>query len=518
MHSRNDRTWAGRTCAGAMTILALISIAACNGAVATALPAATPATQSPAATPWQTAMWTPAATPSPSPTLTPFIWIAPTFEEPTATPVPSMKPIPKVPVKFPVVMGKAAKLAPAGDHGAALSGSINSFGFELMRHLDSKGNLVFSPTSIALALGLVEPGARGDTAAQMDTILGGLGSSASGPELIALLRELASQTEYFDTDGIPVRIDADGKPEYPAVLDLSKPAFEQLTVSNQAFFQKGMSLQSAYLDALSSRFGAGAGLLDFASNPEAARLTINKWASDRTNGLIPQVLQPGDVDAMTRFELLNAIYFKGHWADEFDPGMTKSLVFYRPDGSSVKVPTMATTTLTGGYSAGAGWRRITLPYSNGTSMTIVMPTDMGTFLAALNKQTFAGLFPAKPKEYIVHLNMPKFSTGTRTDVAKILSGMGMSDVFDPTKADLSGMDGQRDLYVAKVIHQATIAVDEYGTVAAAVTAVGGKGGVGGEIPPETTFHIDHPFLYFIRDNASGAILFMGRIDDPSLKS
>jgi serpin B len=96
--------------------------------------------------------------------------------------------------------------------------------------------------------------------------------------------------------------------------------------------------------------------------------------------------------------------------------------------------------------------------------------------------------------------------------------MGMSDIFDPAKADFSGIDGDHDLFLRKVIHQATIAVDERGTVAAAVTAEVGGAGSAGDPPPETTFHIDHPFLYFIRDDASGTVLFMGRIDDPSLKS
>jgi len=414
-------------------------------------------------------------------------------------------------------MGKAARLAPTDDSGAALSGPINSFAFQLMRQLDSKGNLVFSPTSIALALGMVEPGAKGESAAQMDKLLGGLGSSTSGSELIALLRELASRTEYLDADGFPVPVDADGNWDPQESVDGTKPPYEELTVSNQAFFQKGMSLQAAYLDALSSRFGAGAGLLDFASNPEAARLAINKWASDRTRGLIPEILQPGDVDATMRFALLNAIYFRGHWEDEFDPTLTKPLAFYRPDGSSVKVPTMATETMTTGYSAGAGWREITLPYGNGTSMTLVMPTDMNAYLAGLDNKTFASLFPADLKEYDVHLTMPKFSAQTRTDLVKTLSAMGMSDVFDPARADLSGIDGNHDLFLGEVIHQATITVDERGTVAAAVTVDGGKGSAG-DPPPKVTFHIDHPFLYFIRDDASGAILFMGRVDDPSLSS
>ena len=465
-------------------------------------------------------MWTPAA--SPSPTATPYIWPTP---DPTIdwwleseSPAPSSKPIPKLPVNFAVALGKAARLAPAGDSGAALSGPINSFGFQLMRRLDSKGNLVFSPASIALALGMVEPGARGESAAQMDKLLGGLGSSASGREIIALLRELASGTEYLDADGYPVPVDADGNFDPEASVDGTQPPYEQLTVSNQAFLQKGMTIQAAYLDALSSRFGAGAGLLDFAADPETARLTINKWASDRTRGLIPEILLPDDVDTNTRFALVNAIYFRGHWMEEFDPSLTKSRAFYRPDGSSVKVPTMASDSLTGLYSAGAGWRKITLPYGNGTSMTLVMPTDMNAYLAGLTDQTFASLFPKKTKEYYVHLQMPRFSAQTRTDLAKILSAMGMSDVFDPNKADLSGIDGKLDLSLHKVIHQATIAVDERGTVAAAVTAaVGGKGSAGGDPPPETTFHIDHPFLYFIRDDASGTILFMGRIDDPSLK-
>jgi serpin B len=482
-------------------VLAIVSVAACSGPIANS----SSHSQYPALSPTAT-LWTA------SPTATPSA-LAP-------TPVP----LPSFANDFQVAMGRAPMLAPATDDGAAAGTDINAFGLELMRHLSPKGNLVFSPTSIALALAMVEPGARGETLAQLDRLLNGLGSDNAGAELTALQKDLTGCNIYTNGVGSPYFVYPDdtstpdpGETVNPAFLiDPSQPIIDQLSIANQVFFQNGMSVDRAYLDTLSSRFGAGAGLLNFAADPEAARQTINKWASDRTSGLIPEILQPGDVSESTRFELLSAIYLKTHWLEPFDPAKTRSRPFYRANGSSVKVPTMAITLDEAAYAAGSGWRAISLPNQNSTSMIVVMPTDMSAYLAGLTAAKLSALLPAGGlvSDYVADLTLPKFSMKTRTDLAATLSAMGAPDAFDSSKADFSGIDGQHDLSLASVIHQARIDVDEKGETAAAVTDVGGRGGAG----PVTyvTFHIDHPFLYFIRDNTSGTILFMGRVDDPSL--
>ena len=223
-------------------------------------------------------------------------------------------------------MGKSALLAPADDNGALAGAEINDFGFDLLRRLDSKGNLCASPASIALALAMVRPGVRGQTASEMDKVLHDFGTPGQAAEVVAMLQSFASQTVYDDSAWWDSHPDADpsATPDHTGLDPIA-----ELDVSNALFSQKGMSLEQAYLNALSSGFGAGVGQLDFASDPQAAINIINKWASDRTKGRIPAILQPGDVDSSTRIELANAIYLKAAWTDPFDPAKTKPLPFTR---------------------------------------------------------------------------------------------------------------------------------------------------------------------------------------------
>jgi serpin B len=386
-----------------------------------------------------------------------------------------------------MAMGKAGLLAPAADNGKAAARQINDFGFDLLRRLNSKGNLVASPTSIALAVAMVTPGARGATATEIDQVMHSFGSNGQGAEIVALLKSLQSKTTKTN----------------PAV---------ELEVSNAAFAQRGMTLQQAYLDVLSSTFGAGVGTLDFRTNPEGARLAINKWASDRTHGRIPSVLQQGDITDMTRIALANAIYLKAGWTYPFDPDATKPLPFTNAAGQTVSVPTMAILKPFK-YGTGTGYRAIELPYGKDEtlSMMIVVPTDMSSFVDSLDASKLDAIVGGE-KTPMVSLTLPKFSAETRVDLAQILAAMGMPTVFDKYSADLSGITADERLYVSHVIHQANIDVYEDGTTAAAVTVVTGEAMIG---EPPIEFKVNRPFLYFIRDTTSGAVLFMGRIDDPS---
>jgi serpin B len=425
----------------------------------------------------------PAPTSSPTPALSPSA--SPTY---TASPSPAATPwTSALPAEIVMAMGKAGLLAPAADNGKAAARQINDFGFDLLRRLNSKGNLVASPASIALSVAMVTPGARGATAAEIDKVLHSFGSNGQGAEIVALLKSLQSKTTT------------------------TKPAID-LEVSNAAFAQRGMTLEQAYLDALSSTFGAGVGTLDFRTDPEGARLAINRWASDRTHGRIPNVLQQGDITDMTRIALANAIYLKAGWTYPFDPDETKPLPFTNAAGQTVSVPTMAILKPFK-YGAGTGYRAVELPYGkDGTlSMMIVVPSDMNSFVDSLDASKLDAIVGGE-KNSMVSLTLPKFSAETRVDLAQILAAMGMPTVFGPN-ADLSGITADERLYVSHVIHQANIDVDESGTTAAAVTVTIGAA-ISGPQPP-IEFKVNRPFLYFIRDTTSGAVLFMGRIDDPS---
>lgn len=459
---------------------------------------------------------TPAGTPSPTGWPSGLIWptgpVLPTYS-PTATEQPSASPYAgpsgsSAPVEYALAMGKAALLAPADDMGKGAGAQINVFGLDLLRRLDANGNLCASPTSVALALAMIRSGARGLTASEMDAVMHGFGSTGQANEIVALIKSLESDTFYDDSQWTSV--DPRATPDHNAM----EPAAE-LDVSNAVFSQKGMTLQPAYLDSLSSGFGAGIGLLDYRADPEAARATINKWASDRTKGRIPQVLQPGDVTNQTRIALANAIYLKAGWTKQFDPADTKTLPFTLGNGTAVNVPTMASETHYS-YSAGTDYRAVELPLGDESlAMTIVVPSNMASFVNGLTADRLAGINRAMAT-YDVDLTLPRFSINTRLELADVLAAMGMPTLFKPGTADLSGITTDERLSIAKVIHQANIDVVEEGTTAAAVTvAIGRATGGMPQTPPHVQLHVDRPFLYFIRDTRTGAVLFMGRVTDPS---
>lgn len=488
MFTRSSTLHRGRAQARSITV----GVRGAGAALAVAIAAAAcgPATASPTATGSPVGP----ASPTASPTAAPTAWPSPLMST--------------APEGYPVALGNAAMLAPAADNGTQAGGEINDFAFDLLRRLDSTGNLCASPTSIALALAMVRPGAQGLTATQMDAVLHGFGSTGQAAETVAFLQALQSATFYDDSD-----FDSNDPAATPD--HTGKTPVVELDVSNAVFSQQGMHLQPAYLDSLSSSFGAGVGLVDYQNNAEAARLAINKWGDLRTKGRIPNILSPGDVDSTTRIALANAIYFKAIWEEQFDVSATTNLAFTRADGSKVSVPTMAKNTEYM-YSADTGYRAVKIPFLASASMTIVVPDNMATFISGLSAAKLAAI-TAKESVYIVDMTLPKFSADSRFELASVLQQMGMASAFDPTTADLSGITTDERLWVDKVVHEANIDVDENGTTAAAVTVVGGRGGAG-EPPPSTTFHIDKPFLYLIQENTTGAVLFMGRIDDPSAKS
>ncbi len=413
-------------------------------------------------------------------------------------------------VAYDIIKGQTAPAKPAADNGAASGSRIDAFAFDLLDRLDRNGNLCYSPTSIALAMAMVRAGARGTTATQMDTVLRQLGASGQEAQIAALLQQLRGQTLYVDADGFPLLPGATPNPSQPNPI-------MQLTVADQLFSQKGMSVEAAYLDALSSTYGAGVGLLDFQNDPESARLTINKWASDNTKGRIPDVLQPGDVRPATRIALANAIYLKANWANKFDPSLTEPGQFTTSAGTKVTVPMMSIESMYT-YGEGAGYRAVEAPFErlSSLSMVFIVPDDMASFQTQLTASKFASVVGSM-KGYEVSFWLPKYSVESRFNLASLLAAMGMPDLFSPTAADLSGITTDERLFIDKVIHQANMDVDEEGVTAAAVTIAIGVAGAGPP-PPHVDFKVDKPFLYFVRDSRSGTILFMGRVNDPTARS
>jgi serpin B len=500
----------------AALLAAGLFVAACGGAAVTPSSASPGATGSPSM--WPTlserptdSLWISSWSLPPEETEEPWIEDSPT---PEATPWPKLEE-----AKFPTVKGTAMLASPAADHGAAAAVKINDFGFDLLRHLGSSGNICVSPTSVALALAMVRPGANGPTATEMDAVLHQFGRPDQSREIVALLEQLNLQTIYGDEDGYPLE---PGETSPPGANP--NPLIE-LRLANQAFAQPGMTIEQPYLDSLSSSFGAGVGQLDFIRDHEAARRTINQWANYATRGRIPEILQPDDVDDLTRIALANAIYMNVPWQTPFAPELTQSRAFTAAGGTRVNVPTMQGGTFID-YAAGPGYRAADIPlsFSSTLSYTVIVPDNMATFTAGLTATQLSGIVTRlSASEYIVTLWMPRISVNTRVDLSDTLSAMGMPTAFDADAADLTGISVDPiavPLYLQTVVHQANIDVVEDGIIAAAVTvAVGGKGSAGGESPPpRVDFHVDKPFLYLVRERESGVVLFMGRVDNPAAAS
>jgi len=270
---------------------------------------------------------------------------------------------------------------------------------------------------------------------------------------------------------------------------------------------------SGFLDVLAENYGAGLKILDFINEAEESRETINKWVYEQTNKRIEKLIPPGAIDEWTRLVLTNAIYFNAAWKCQFEEEMTADGPFYLLEGGQVIVSLM-TQTESLGYANGEGYQAVELLYNGGElSMVILLPVS-GNFKAfeeGLGAQQVTDI--VNDLQHIdVALTMPQFEFDSEFSLAETLADMGMPIAFSG-EADFSGMTGSRDLFILDVVHKAFVAVDEDGTEAAAATAVIMPTSAAPE--PAVAVTIDRPFIFLIRDIETGAILFVGRVLNPS---
>jgi len=370
----------------------------------------------------------------------------------------------------------------------------SGFGFDLYQALrEEGGNLFFSPYSISLALAMTYAGARGETAQQMaDTLHFTLSQDRLHPAFNSLDIELSQRGEGAKgKDGEGFR----------------------LHIVNAIWGQEGYKFLSEFLDVLAENYGAGLRPLDFANAPEESRITINNWVSDQTEGRIEDLIPQGLIDALTRLVLTNAIYFNAAWQHPFNEDMTEDGPFYLLDGGEVTLPMMKQTE-SFSYAEGDGYQAIELPYDGGElSMVILLPRagQFETFEDSLDAQRVDAILKQLESRRVA-LTMPRFEFESSFGLKEALAAMGMPVAFSGD-ADFSGMTGNRDLYIADVIHKAFVSVDEAGTEAAAATAVVMRLTALPGTPVAVT--VDRPFVFLIRDIETGAILFVGRMVAPS---
>ena len=376
---------------------------------------------------------------------------------------------------------------------ALLAEGNSAFAFELYQALKGEeGNLFYSPYSISLALAMTYAGARGETAQQMaDTLQFLLDQDKLHPAFNWLDAELAKRGEgAAGKDGEGFR----------------------LNIVNAIWGQKDYEFLSSFLDVLAENYGAGLRILDFITETEKSRVTINDWVSDQTEERIEDLIPQGAIGELTRLVLTNAIYFNAAWKYPFNKDMTANSPFYLLDDGQVTVPMMKQTE-SFGYTKGEGYQAVELLHDGGElSMVVILP-EAGKFQAfeeTLNAQQVDAII--NDLQYTeVALTMPRFEFESEFSLKDTLAGMGMPVAFSGA-ADFSGMTGTPDLCISEVIHKAFVSVDEAGTEAAAATAVIMTRSALSE--PAVEVAIDCPFIFLIRDIETGAVLFVGRVLNP----
>jgi len=370
-----------------------------------------------------------------------------------------------------------------------IAAATNQFAFELYLNLkDGEGNIFFSPFSLSTAMAMTYEGAAGQTAQEIKQVF-------HYPESLEVVRE-----------------------EFAGIINLINKEDKkyELHTANALWAQKGYPLLTEYVSTVEKYYGGKVSDLDFARETENSRLIINHWVEEQTNNRIKDLIPPGVLNQLTRLVLTNAIYFKGRWENQFPQGNTREEEFMVTPEKKVKVQMMSIREKRFNYLENDELQLVELPYAGQEiSMLVLLPKkDL--------KSLEPGLTAEKLNEYKKQLRsekidiyLPKFKFETRYMMGGkkgILGRMGMPTAFSPVEADFSGINGWRDFYLSEVVHQAFVEVNEEGTEAAAATGL-----VVGVtmVVKKLIFRADHPFIFIIQDRATGNILFMGRVVDPS---
>ena len=381
---------------------------------------------------------------------------------------------------------------------AAVVAGNTEFALELFRAAAAEGgNTFLSPYSIAAALTMTYAGARGLTADEIaETLLFGV----DGDRIHTVRNELDLRVTT-----IPEPLPDD--PREPMSIE----------IANSLWGQYDYPFLEDFLTTLAESYDAGMNLVDFVADAEAARVEINDWVEDQTRGRIVDLIPQGVIDSMTRMVLVNAIWFKASWAEQFEPEATADSTFHTLTGGETTVPFM-----NGGglipYTAGDGFEMVRMPYAGDASMVVLVP-DEGRFeeiAEQLDSQFLAAALTGATTRDI-DLAFPKFEFTSEFGLSETLQEMGIVEAFaspgGDDGADFTGMTEPRELFIQDVIHQAFVSVDETGTEAAAATAV--IIGLTSVSEQPLAVKVDRPFIFLIEHSSTGEILFIGQVVDPA---
>lgn len=390
----------------------------------------------------------------------------------------------------------AARTLATPQDAETLAAATNAFAIDLYSRIKGDANTFFSPYSVTTALTMTWLGARESTAEGMAD---------------ALHLPVAGVTMHTRLARDAVA-SASGALESSLAASPDESGYE-LRTANSLWGQNGYGFLEEFTAGLKTYYGAGMQRVDFAGDPLGSRLAINEWAENETNGHIKDLIPRGGIDKATTLVLTNAVYFKGIWESRFKPESTRKTVFHGSTGDAEVDMMMQRSSFS--YYEDEDLQVVELPYvGERLSMLVVLPREgllgglervEGGLTVELLEAWLGGM-----REEEVAVYLPKFEmTWGTTDLSTDLIALGMDDAF--RDADFSGMTGTRELFIGGVFHKAFVAVDEEGSEAAAATAVVMQRT---SMPTGPEFRADRPFMFMIRDDVTGAILFMGRIVAP----
>ena len=405
----------------------------------------------------------------------------------------------------------------ADDSGSTIEGihqvvnANNKFAFDFYNEIlkNEKDNLFFSPYSISVALTMTYEGAKSETAEEIKNVFHLPNHDILRPNSAAIYNNINKKDKSYT-----------------------------LRTGNALWVQKDYPLLEDYLFIIENYYGGKASNVDFISETEKSRQTINRFIEQQTNNRIEELINPGILTPNTRLVLTNAIYFLGDWKYQFDKKNTREREFFITPNNPVQVEMMHLSSnnmknmepepARFNYAELEKLQIIELPYKDyELSMIIILPKQFETYDLETGEiikfeytlddidftfENFNEYKSQMKKTTMDSIYLPKFEFETDYELNEILSDLGMTTAFS-YNADFSGMTGNRDLFIGSVIHKAFVKVDEKGTEAAAATAIAMKTLA---MMPQNNFNANNPFMFVIQENETGNILFMGNVVDPRL--
>ena len=372
---------------------------------------------------------------------------------------------------------------PLTDEEQALVMSVNDLGFNMFRKVSAKNDLLLSPLGMTYALGLINNGAAGQTKKQINKVLSCNDKKAAN--INEFCRKMLTETPKLDR-------------------------LTQMKINNDFFSHNGFTPKPAFTKIAEEYYHTDLSSLDFGSWKSVDE--INQKISQRTNGMLPKVLDKSKLDPMMGFALTNTIYFKGIWTDKFPKALTRDEVFKCEDGREKTLP-MMNQTHKFYYSENELCQALCLPYSNEAYQMIILLPKEGKTVSEVAQSLTADSWQrmgAQMRNVLVDVKLPRFESSSDVVLTDVMKALGMPNAFSKAKADFSNLFDLKT-NIGMIEQVGRIKVDETGTEASVATILQGRiAGLDLTPPEKVSFYATHPFLYVIREVSTGAIFFIGQ--------